>query len=117
MPHLGGAARRELRMGGKWAIAGTGGGRTYLVLDAVLVDDDPRELVSEVLAGAEHVVTSAEGGHWDTLRHLERGLVEAGAEGVGRGGGHVEDAARLGLAREAWVVGAVAGARGLKIDK
>ena len=79
------------------------GWRAYLVLDAVLVDDDPRELVSEVLAGAEHIVTSAEGGHWDTLRHVERGLVEAGAEGVGRGGGHVEDAARLGLAREAWV--------------
>lgn len=26
----------------------------YLALDAVLFDDDPRELVSEVLAGAEH---------------------------------------------------------------
>ena len=94
------------------------GWRAYLVLDAVLVDDDPRELVSEVLAGAEHVVTSAEGGHWDTLRHLERGLVVAGAEGVGRGGGHVEDAARLGLAREAWGVrGAFAEAHDHNVDQ
>jgi len=90
--------------------------RAHLVFDAVLVDDDPRELVSEVLAGAEHVVTSAEGGHWDTLRRLERGLVVAGAEGVGRGGGHVEDAARLGLAREAWVVVAASGAGARILD-
>ena len=115
---MGGRLRGAARAAQGWEVGYCGHRwRAHLVLDAVLVDDDPRELVSEVLAGAAHVVTSAEGGHWDTLRHLERGLVEAGAEGVGRGGGHVEDAARLGLAREAWVVGAVAGARGLKIDK
>ncbi len=86
-----------------------------LVLDAVLVDDDPRELVREVLAGAEHVVASIEGGHWDTLRDLEGGLVEAGAEGIGGGGGRVEDAAGLGLPGEAWaVVGGRAGACELK---
>jgi hypothetical protein len=32
----------------------TGVAGVYLALDAVLFDDDPRELVSEVLAGAEH---------------------------------------------------------------
>ena len=72
-----------------------------LALDAVLVDDDTRNLVGEVLARAEDEVAAGEVGHLDALGRLERRLVEARAVGIGGRGGRVEDAARLGLAGEA----------------
>eukprot|EP00964_Phaeocystis_antarctica_P041448 scaffold23688_cov51-Phaeocystis_antarctica.AAC.2 len=80
-------------------------GLAACLVELVLVDDDARELVRQLLARAEDIVATGEGGHLDPLsHHAGRRLVKAGAEGGGRRGVHVEDAARLRLAREAGAV-------------
>ena len=77
----------------------------------MLVDNDARELVRQLLARAEDIVATGERGHLDPLSHRGHRLVKASAEGGGRRDGGVEDAARLCLAREAGLIVSRAGAR------
>eukprot|EP00964_Phaeocystis_antarctica_P087376 scaffold55425_cov72-Phaeocystis_antarctica.AAC.6 len=89
------------RVGG---YSGGDAGAAACLAELMLVDDDARELVCQLLARAEDIVATGEGGHLDPLSNRGHRLVEAGAEGGGRRGRDVEDAARLRLAREALFV-------------
>ena len=93
------------RLAGGGGVGGFGRVALEHLVELVLVDDNARELVRQLLARAEDVVAANEVDHLDPLGHGGHGsLVEAGAEGGGGCGCRVEDAARLRLAGEAGLI-------------